>query len=95
MFLYSSTGVVLAGLMCVGAHIYIYSTSKVTHLTPFLPAGIFLILHGLLNIQLNFELAQGGPGGVNMMLPFKVESSEEDGENYETSDGMSDISSSV
>jgi hypothetical protein len=65
--------VILGGLICFAIHFAIFFNSKSTHLTPYLAAGLFLFLHGLLNVRLYLELLDGGDEGNTMMLPFKTE----------------------
>ena len=54
---------------------------------PYLAAGTLLLIQGLVNIRLNWELEDGGDSGNVLLLPFKPETCEEYGEE------MSEISS--
>lgn len=65
-------------MFCFGIHLSVYFSPKATKLTPYLASGAFLLLHGLLNIRLYWELDDGGDSGNSIMLPFVTGNSEED-----------------
>lgn len=72
-FLISSWVIIICGVVCVIIHVYLWGKESVSRLTPYLPAGAFLILNGLLNLKLNYEIIDGGAETQTILLPFKLE----------------------
>lgn len=83
----------MGAFFCFGIHLSVYFSANPTKLTPYLASGAFLLLHGLMNIRLYWELSDGGDSGNVMFLPFKSETSEE--EDGVILEEMTEFSSSV
>lgn len=71
LLLYSANLIIIGGIACIGIHIWLAHHGEA--LTPYLPAGIFLVLHGLMSVRLHYELVNGARNGVScMMIPYTL-----------------------